>query len=73
MFGCADCSTVSESVTRTAVSIPDKFGSTTPVVLQTMDSFNKATLFPDVNAIYQFAWVYSKNKVSQLAILLFLV
>ena len=31
-----------------------------------LDSFSKATLFPDVNAIYRFAWVYSINKVSQL-------
>ncbi len=31
-----------------------------------MDSFSKATLFPDVNTVYRFAWVYSKNNVSQL-------
>ncbi len=32
----------------------------------TMDSFSKAVQFPDVKAIYWFAWVYSKNNISQL-------
>ena len=31
-----------------------------------MDSFCRLTLFSDVNAIYQFDWVNSKNNVSQL-------
>ncbi len=30
-----------------------------------MDSLCRLTLFPDVNAIYQFDWVNSKNNVSQ--------
>ncbi len=31
-----------------------------------MDSFCRLTLFSDVNAIYWFDWVNSKNNVSQL-------
>ncbi len=36
-----------------------------------LDSFCKATLFADLNAIYWFDWVYSKNNVSQLYAILF--